>query len=298
MARYTDNELGHADEADGIEEYDNPLPDWWVGLFFVSMAWGVAYAANFHFISHDSQAGWYDEEIALAKATWPELDKPAALDESPETLAVGKETFEKNCASCHTPALTGGIGPNLIDDAWIHGGAFADISNTIDKGVAAKGMPSWGAILGPKTVAAVASYVLSKNEGEAGRAKNTAMGAYANVGTPADGTAEAPAEGAPTPTPAEVEIAVPAVLTPEAIAAGQAVFTERCVACHGPELKGGVGPDLTDDTWIHGGELADIQKTITTGVPDKGMITWKGVITDQQIAEVAAFVYSKGHPTE
>ncbi|HMV67542.1 MAG TPA: cbb3-type cytochrome c oxidase N-terminal domain-containing protein, partial [Myxococcota bacterium] len=179
MSRNTDIERGHRSEFDGIEEYDNPLPDWWVGLFLVTVIWGVGYAVKFHFISHDSQAGWYQQELADAKARWPDLDKPAGLDESPETLALGKETFDSTCASCHNNALTGGIGPNLIDDRWIHGGKFEDLTKTITDGVAAKGMPTWGPILGPKKVAAVASFILSKNEGEAGRARGTALGAYA-----------------------------------------------------------------------------------------------------------------------
>jgi cytochrome c oxidase cbb3-type subunit 3 len=193
MSRNTDIERGHRAEFDGIEEYDNPLPDWWVGLFLVCVVWGIAYAIKFHFISHDSQAGWYEAEVAAAKAQWPDLDKPAGFDSSPETLALGKEAFDTTCASCHNAALTGGIGPNLIDDRWIHGDKFENLTKTITEGIAAKGMPAWGPVLGPKKVAAAASYILSKNEGEKARAKSTAMGAYA------EGAAAPAAPAAPTP---------------------------------------------------------------------------------------------------
>jgi cytochrome c oxidase cbb3-type subunit 3 len=295
MSRYTDKELGHADESDGIEEYDNPLPDWWLGMFFISIIWGVGYAADFHLVSHHSQAGWYDQEVADAKVRWPDLQKAAAMDTSPATLEEGKVAFEKNCASCHTAAMTGGIGPNLIDDVWINGGEFEALVKTITEGVGAKGMPAWGPVLGPKTVAAAASYVLSKNEGEAGRSKNTAMGAYANVGGSA---AAAPApDAAATPAAPAADLPTPTV-TPESVAAGQAIYKAKCEVCHGPELKGLVGPDLTDTTWIHGGELADIQRTIVNGVPDKGMITWKGQISDEEIAQVTTFIYSKSHPAK
>lgn len=195
MSRNTDIERGHRAEFDGIEEYDNPLPDWWVGLFLVCVVWGIAYAIKFHFISHDSQAGWYEAEVAAAKAQWPDLDKPAGFDSSSESLALGKETFDTTCASCHNTALTGGIGPNLIDDRWIHGEKFENLTKTITEGIAAKGMPAWGPVLGPKKVAAAASYILSKNEGEKARAKSTAMGAYAEgAAAPA-----APPPAPPTP---------------------------------------------------------------------------------------------------
>jgi cytochrome c oxidase cbb3-type subunit 3 len=185
MSKYTDHELGHAAESDGIEEFDNPLPDWWVGMFFLSAVWAALYATQYHVVNGDSQAKLYDEEVALAKETWPDLDKAVGIDNSPATLKEGEELFQKNCASCHNVALTGGIGPNLVDDAWIHGGAFEKVNTTITDGVAAKGMPTWGPILGPKGIASLSSYILSKNEGEGGRAKNTAMGAYATI-APAD----------------------------------------------------------------------------------------------------------------
>jgi mono/diheme cytochrome c family protein len=231
-----------------------------------------------------------------AKAQWPDLDKPAGFDSSPETLALGKEAFDTTCASCHNAALTGGIGPNLIDDRWIHGDKFENLTKTITEGIAAKGMPAWGPVLGPKKVAAAASYILSKNEGEKARAKSTAMGAYANVGGSAAAAPDAAATPAAAPTPA-ADLPTPTV-TPESVAAGQAIYKAKCEVCHGPELKGLVGPDLTDTTWIHGGELADIQRTIVNGVPEKGMITWKGQISDAEIGQVATFIYSKSHPAK
>lgn len=286
MSRYTDKELGHADEADGIEEYDNPLPDWWIGLFLVSIVWGIGYAADFHLISEHSQTGWYEAEVADAKERWPELDRAVAMDTSPATLEEGRIAFEKNCGSCHTNTMTGGIGPNLIDDQWINGAEYEAVTKTISEGVSAKGMPAWASVLGPKTVGAVASYILSKNEGEDGRAKNTAMGAYANP---------VPAGDAPPPDPAPVVDAPVPVVSEASIEAGEHVYDEKCVVCHGPELKGLVGPDLTDGEWIHGGELADIQRTIIRGVPEKGMISWQGQLTPEQIANVTTFIYNKSH---
>lgn len=274
MSKNTDRVLGHANESDGIEEYDNPLPDWWLGMFIVCIIWGVGYTVWWHFIAETSQAKLYDEEMAQAALMWPELDRKAEADMSPESLALGEETFGSTCASCHSAALTGGIGPNLIDTEWIHGGTFDDIATTITEGVAAKGMPAWGPILGPKKVAAVTSYILSKNTGEAPAA------------APAGGADEGAADDA---------VATDDGAAPDAPVDGEAVFTANCVACHQADMTGGIGPNLIDEEWIHGGELADIQRTVTEGVPAKGMITWKGVLTDAQIAAVSQYIYDKSH---
>lgn len=273
MSKITDEVLGHADESDGIEEYDNPLPDWWVGLFILTILWAGYYFTDWHVLTPKSQAGLYAAEVEEAKAQWPELDKGAAFDDSPEALAQGGELFAANCASCHGTNLEGGIGPNLIDTEWIHGGQFDQIVHTIDAGVAAKGMPTWGPILGPKKIAAVASFILSKNTGEAPAAATTAAaGGTAEAG-------EAPSGGAV----ASGEIT------------GEGVFEKNCVVCHKADMTGLVGPNLIDDEWIHGGELAQIRTTIENGVPAKGMISWKGTLSDAEIEAVAQYVYDKSH---
>jgi cytochrome c oxidase cbb3-type subunit 3 len=87
---------------------------------------------------------------------------------------------------------------------------------------------------------------------------------------------------------------VAAVVTPEAVAAGKAIFESNCVACHGADLLGGVGPNLTDATWIHGGSLPEITTVITNGVPEKGMLTWGPILGPERVAQVAAYVHSAG----
>ena len=72
--------------------------------------------------------------------------------------------------------------------------------------------------------------------------------------------------------------------------AGKEIFKANCVACHGPEGGGLVGPNLTDDYWIHGGGIKNIFKTIKYGVPAKGMITWQNQLNPKQMQNVASFV--------
>jgi len=280
VSKNTDEILGHGAEADGIEEYDNPLPDWWLGMFWIAIIWGIIYAVNFHFIAEDSQAARYDAQMAEAQAMWPDMNKAAEQDNSAEALAAGQEIYTANCVGCHNPELTGGIGPNLVDTEWIHGGTYEDIVRTITDGVPEKGMVTWGPVLGPKKIGQVASFILSKNTGEA-----PAEPAAAPTPAPAatDGGTE---EAAPLP---EVPVG-----DPEAIKRGEVVFVANCLVCHQADLTGGIGPNLVDDEWIHGSEPEDLVRTVVNGVLPKGMPIWRGPLTDEQIADVVAYILSKG----
>ena len=153
-----DRILGHAADNDGIEEYDNPLPDWWVGMFGFCILWAIGYAVEYHFISHRSQAAAYDAEMEEAKERWP-AQAAAAVDLSPESVKAGEAIFTQNCVACHGADMKGKIGPSLIDDVWIHGGSYSEIRTTITNGVPEKGMLTWGPILGPEKIGQVAAFV-------------------------------------------------------------------------------------------------------------------------------------------
>jgi cytochrome c oxidase cbb3-type subunit 3 len=279
MAKETNQVLGHGAEADGIEEYDNPLPDWWLGLFIFCIIYGVGYAINYHFIANDSQELRYVAMMEEAEKKWPAQEGPVAVVMDDASIQAGADVYNQTCASCHNADLTGGIGPNLTDAEWIHGGEPANVVNTITNGVAAKGMPAWGPILGPKKVQQVAAFVLSK--------KGSAPAA-AQAGTAA-GPSDTPEGGQDGVAAAEGQ--------PEKLD-GKAIYDQNCASCHAPDMTGLVGPSLVDDEWIHGGELAQITATITNGVPEKGMIQWGPVLGEEKIAVVAQFVHSKGQPDQ
>jgi len=88
------------------------------------------------------------------------------------------------------------------------------------------------------------------------------------------------------------ENTVKLVNTPAVIASGQAIFKTNCVACHGDHAQGSVGPNLTDDYWLHGGKINDLFKTVKYGVLAKGMPTWEKVLSPKQISDVANYVKS------
>jgi cytochrome c oxidase cbb3-type subunit 3 len=168
-----DQLLGHASDNDGIDEYDNPLPDWWLGLFYLCILWAIGYTIHYHFIAHRSYVGGLKAELAAAHARWPQPAASggtlAAIVINHETVEAGEAIFKANCVACHGADMKGGIGPNLLDTVWIHGGTPAEIQHTITFGVPAKGMLTWGPILGPEKVAEVAAYVISRNAEATGR---------------------------------------------------------------------------------------------------------------------------------
>jgi cytochrome c oxidase cbb3-type subunit 3 len=90
--------------------------------------------------------------------------------------------------------------------------------------------------------------------------------------------------------PRETEENLVALADNESLIAGKEVFKTNCVVCHLSQGQGLVGPNLTDDYWIHGGSFADIVTLIRNGVPAKGMISWKTQISQQQILEVASYI--------
>jgi cytochrome c oxidase cbb3-type subunit 3 len=75
------------------------------------------------------------------------------------------------------------------------------------------------------------------------------------------------------------------------LATGLQVYTTMCAPCHRPDGGGLVGPNLTDDYWIHGDKFSDTVKVIWNGVPDKGMVTWKGTLKPDEILAVASYIY-------
>ncbi len=153
--------LGHADECDGIEEYDNALPSWWLGLFYFTLVWAVVYGVHYHFVGGRSQSAEYDAEIAAANERWPP-PKVEGVDLSAAAVAEGQGIFATTCVSCHGAELQGGIGPSLVDATWIHGSSPEAIFKTVNEGVGTKGMPAWGKVLGPQKTARVAAFVYDR----------------------------------------------------------------------------------------------------------------------------------------
>lgn len=158
---------------DGIREYDNPMPGWWVWLFIGSIAFAPIYMLGinqFGFIdSYEDNLAESQAELAeireVYEATGPSFKTDAgALREyaaDPLMVASGAETFTTLCVACHGDKGQGLIGPNLTDEFWINGGSEEDIYRNISEGVPANGMPAWNLSLSEEEMAGAMAYVIS-----------------------------------------------------------------------------------------------------------------------------------------
>jgi cytochrome c oxidase cbb3-type subunit III len=155
---------------DGIQEYDNDLPRWWLWLFYLTIAISVVY----YFYFDISGAGKFpveklDQQMAALKevqkntapvvASLDTEEKLLAFASGAEAVSKGKELYATNCAVCHQPEGGGLIGPNLTDDNWIHGGKITEIKRIIEVGVLEKGMLAWQGVLPPEQLDQVVAYV-------------------------------------------------------------------------------------------------------------------------------------------
>lgn len=153
-------------ESDGIQEYDNDLPRWWLYLFIFTVLWSGVYVVYFHFIGRPTPRELLDQELAQGrlqpsspqgsseKLNW------AALVADNSVRTKGKQVFTSKCAACHLELGQGLVGPNLTDDYWIHGGKPEQIYAVVQNGVPDKGMVAWKALLKSDELVAVTAHVI------------------------------------------------------------------------------------------------------------------------------------------
>ncbi|MBC8009084.1 MAG: c-type cytochrome [Burkholderiales bacterium] len=153
---------------DGIAEYDRRLPNWWLITLYASIAFAIVYwMATQHFgrTTDAERVTATMQEIRAAKlaAAGDYTDATLAeMSHNATVVAAGEAIYKANCVACHGANLQGGIGFNLADSTWVHGGKPTEVLKTVNEGVIAKGMISWNPVLGPKKTAEVVAFVLSK----------------------------------------------------------------------------------------------------------------------------------------
>lgn len=259
--RKTSNDATTGHVFDGIEEYDNPMPMWWVWMFVLSIVFAVGYLIYYPGLGNfGGAAGWssqkqvaedqaaHDARFAPLYAELASLDE-AALHDSRQAMQVGRRLFINNCSTCHGVNARGAFGfPNLTDDAWIWGSGLANVKTAITAGRQAA-MPPWAAALGDQGIEDVTQFVLSLSG--------------------ADHDAAAAQRGA----------------TP---------YATFCVACHGAQGTGNPAlgaPDLSDDAWLYGGSAERIAYTLRNGRNGR-MPAFEGVLNPDQIHVLAGYVTS------
>jgi len=153
---------------DGIQEYDNPLPGWWLAIFWASIIFAPLYILYFHFGPGLLSIDRYDRAMMIATErqmaailAMGEISENTLVDlmDDPSMMNGGKKIFVAKCATCHGIFGEGGIGPNLTDDHWLHGAQLMDVYRTVREGVPAKGMLAWERQLRPAELLAVSAHV-------------------------------------------------------------------------------------------------------------------------------------------
>ena len=249
---------GHVWDED-IKEYNNPLPRWWMWLFYLTIAFGFVYLLLYPGLgSFKGTLGWsqvsqLDEENAQAQAAFgPMYERFAAKDvvalaRDPEAQAVGQKLFLNNCAQCHASDGGGTRGfPSLTDRDWLWGGTPEAIKASITEGRTGV-MPPMGEVLGGQGVKDMRHYVMQLS----GNAHDSIRAVF-----------------------------------------GKEKFAV-CAACHGADGKGNQAlgaPNLTDGIWLHGsGE--NIEQTIARGRTNQ-MPAHKDLLSPSKIHLLTAYVYS------
>ena len=250
---------------DGIEEYNNPMPKWWLNMFWITIIFGLAYMIAMPVGNWPGVFGWtsvgeltQDQiqhnrkygEIYERLSSIPIEDLP----DNRQAMRIGQRLFEDNCALCHGQAGTGGYGfPNLTDNDWLYGGSGETIKTTVLGGRRGQ-MPAWGDALGDQGIRAVTEHVMDLS-GQ-------------------DDVVQALADR------------------------GEAIFNASCAACHGQDGTGNQAlgaPNLTDDTWLYHIPGETLRQSVETTLENGragNMPAWKNILGEERAHIVAGYVYS------
>jgi cytochrome c oxidase cbb3-type subunit III len=196
---------------DGIREYDNRLPNWWLFTLYGAIVFAVVYWLAMHtwrigLLSNEH----YSHEMAVAAQQQLDAMKGKKLTDDalllmaqiPANVERGHAIFEQFCAVCHNPDATGKVGPNLTDHYWLHGGQPLQVLHTVTYGVQEKGMAAWGNQLGPARVQDVVTFVLSvKNTDRPGKAPQGDLEADTPPASPGSTSKTASSAGSSPPRP-------------------------------------------------------------------------------------------------
>ncbi|WP_417246664.1 cytochrome-c oxidase, cbb3-type subunit III [Celeribacter sp.] len=276
---------------DGIEELNNPLPRWWLLVWYACILWGIAYTVAMPAWPGIKSAtagvlGWSTRaEVAEKIASFEEMNAAvnAELAAADVTMIepgsnvhsygvnMGAAVFRANCSQCHGSGAAGNFGyPNLLDNDWLWGGTIDEVAYTIQHGVRNETdearyseMPKFGAdeLLADEEIDQVVAFAMSLSDPE-GDGTNLVGGTY------------------------DVELA----------AAGAEVFEYNCASCHGEDGTGDIyqgAPDLTDAIWLYGGDHDTVYDTVFNarfGV----MPAWGQRLTQAEVNAAALYVHQLG----
>ncbi len=283
MAKEKDILLDH--EYDGIQELDNDLPPWWLWLFYITIAFAVVYLVYYTFTDlGPSQAEEYMMEV------------------NPDWKPAGEIAEETDGLIYHSPYYSpkGEVTPRVMEQFNEYIGPeidFAALAMEALKRYDDKGMAKLKAMfdvnIGSKVTADNLIMEAMRRAGGQKLAKlqQAFPELWDDFSAAGGSVAQQPViAAAPTATPAVNEPKIEALTSEADITAGKGIYDKNCLSCHMQGGSGGIGPNFTDDYWIHGAGMNNMVRTINEGVPAKGMITWRGVLKEKEIQQVASYI--------
>lgn len=246
---------------DDLTEYNNPLPLWWLSLFYITVAFAIGYLIVYPGLgnlagSFDwSQTKQYEDEVTRANHRYGKIFKQYAqqsvseLIDNTQALKSGQRLFINYCAACHGSDARGAPGfPDLADNDWLYGGTPESIKTSIAEGRSGM-MPPWREALGETGIKEVANYVLSLS----GRDHSEELASQ-----------------------------------------GKEKFISYCAGCHNMDGTGNQilgAPNLSDDIWLYGGSLAKVEAVIANGI-NGDMPAHKDLLSPEKIHVLTAYIYS------
>lgn len=173
LADDTNDRLIKGHKYDGIQEYDNPMPGWWLWMFWGSIVFAIFYVLGitvFDYVdTYEDDLSESLSELNEIRHAYAEANPTLQIDEAtlaelvanPDMIAAGAEHYALQCAACHGDQGQGLIGPNLTDAYWIHGADNLNVYQVISEGVVTQGMPPWEAVYSPEERAELVAFVQS-----------------------------------------------------------------------------------------------------------------------------------------
>ena len=267
MTENDEKELVLDHDYDGIRELDNRLPPWWLYLFYISIAWSVIYFSYYHVLGlGDSSAIAYQKEMNPAYTE--------AVSKSGFSLEYRSPFY--NARGDLTPLQKIGLQQQQAQNAAMaasgrSGAAYKPEATNFDELILAAMAKATPENLDKLKTAFPELYTVYQT----GNLQQSAGG-----------------ETSAVPAVAAAEAEIQPLSDAASLAAGKKIFSANCVTCHGQAGEGGIGPNLTDDYYLHGRGMTNTVKTITNGVAAKGMIAWRGILKEDQIKQAASYILS------
>ncbi len=260
MSREKDKDILLDHDYDGIKELDNKLPPWWLYLFYITIIWGIGYLIYYHVL------GMGD----LSHAEYmKELDPNWSSSRASTGFSIG-----------YTSPF---YGPEDITPR--HRIEIAKAEEAAAKFLAIEHLERGEGVSNLNFEQLILAAMKISNPEDMEKLKNAFPEIWSKYQSPQ------PDKPSSTPVvPVEPEVEIEPLTDESSLASGHQIFEANCITCHGKNGEGGIGPNLTDDYYLHGRGMASTVKIIVNGVPAKGMISWRGILKEDQIKQVASYI--------